>query len=147
MNRLLNNWPLKLTAILLSIGLWSHVRGASNPLETATFSVNLDARAPKNLRVVSSDAPKTVRVTVRAPHLELRAIGGVTLPLTNPLGTPDADAPPVLNGALVAVLDFSGVSPEAKTAQIVPVRVESNAEEVEILGVKPASAKIVLGKP
>ena len=146
MNRLLNNWPLKLTAILLSVGLWSHVRGASNPLETATFSVKLDARGPKNLRVISSDAPKTVRVTVRAPHLELRTMGGVTLPLTNPLGTPDADAMPVLNNALTASFDFSGVSTEAKSSQTVPIRVESNGEEVVVLGVKPASAKIVLGR-
>ncbi len=144
MNRFLNNWPLKLTALLLSIGLWSHVRGESNPLETATFSVRLQTSAPRGFALVSSDAPKTVHVTVRAPHLELRALGGPTLPLANPLTTTDADAPPVLNGALTAALDYSAIAKPTDAPQNIPIRAESTGEDVEILGVKPASVSVVL---
>lgn len=144
MNRLLNNWPLKITALVLSIGLWSHVRGESNPLETATFSVRLDTGSPGNWRVVASDAPKTVRVSVRAPHLELRSLGAATLPLTNPLASPETDAPPVLNGGLTASLDFSSAAKSSKAPQTLPIRVESKRGDVEILGVKPASASVVL---
>ena len=143
MNRLLNNWLLKLTALLLSIGIWSHVRGESNPLETATFSVQLDTRARNELVIPSVGLPKTVRVTVRAPHLELRTLGGATLPLANPL-TSAADAPPVVNGALTASLDFSNVLQSSGAPQIVPVRAEARGEDVEILGVKPASVSVVL---
>ena len=99
---------------------------------------------PKNFALTSSDAPKTVRVTVRAPHLELRALGGPTLPLANPLTTTDADAPPVLNGALTAALDFSAIAKPTDTPQNVPIRVESTGEDVEVLGVKPASVSVVL---
>lgn len=145
MNRLLNNWPLKLTALLISLGLWSHVRGESNPLETQTFSVKLDTRAPLNLGVGKTNAPKAVRVTVRAPHQELRILGGVTLPLANPLTSADGDAPPVVGNALTASLDFSSVSPLSNEPQTIPVRVDSNSEGVEILGVKPANVSVTLG--
>ncbi|RYX84321.1 hypothetical protein EON83_10430 [bacterium] len=142
MNRLLNNWPLKLTAFVLSIGLWSHVRGESNPLETQTFSVKLDLRFPQTLRVEDTSAPKTVRVTVRAPHQELRLMSGVTLPLP----APDSDAPMVANNALSASLDFADVSEPSGEPQLIPVRVDSSSEDVEILGVKPANVSVTLGK-
>ncbi len=146
MNRLLNNWPLKATALLLAIGLWSHVRGESNPLETATYAVHLAASAPRNLEMDAPNLPKTVRVTVRAPHQELRLLTGATLPLPNPLAPAESDAPPVQNGALRASLDFSATSPTKGDAQLVPVKVESSNEEVEVLGVKPASVSVVLAK-
>lgn len=142
MNRLLNNWPLKFASLALSVGLWSHVRGESNPLETATFSVRLATKVPEQLKLASTDAPKMVRVTVQAPHLELRALGGVSLPLANPLTSSDADAPPLPNNSVVASLDFSDVSGDSDTPQTVPVRVESRSEDVEILGVKPASVSV-----
>lgn len=145
MNRLLNNWPLKLASLVLSIGLWSHVRGESNPLETQTFSVKLDTRAPLNLGVGKTNAPKMVRVTVRAPHQELRILGGVTLPLANPLASPEGDAPPVVGNALIASLDFSSVSPLSNEPQTIPVQVDSNADSVEVLGVKPANVSVTLG--
>ncbi len=146
MNRLLNNWPLKLASLVLSIGLWSHVRGESNPLETQTFSVKLEARTPRNAHVVKTDAPKMVRVTVRAPHQELRIMGGVTLPLANPLTSPDGDAPLVANNALSASLDFSDVSQVSDEPQTVAVRVDSSSEDVEVLGVKPANVSVTLQK-
>jgi len=146
MNRLLNNWPLKLTSLLLAVGLWSHVRGESNPLETATYTVRLNTTAPDNLRLNAPNLPPTVRVTVRAPHQELRLLSGPTLPLPNPLTPAETDAPPVQNGALRASLDFSAVPPTTTNAQLVPIRVESNSEEVEVLGVKPASVSVTLSK-
>ncbi|BCM93448.1 hypothetical protein IAD21_05339 [Abditibacteriota bacterium] len=146
MNRLLNNWPLKLTALILSIALWSHVRGESNPLETQTFSVKLDVHPPQNMPVGATDAPKTVRVTVRAPHQELRIMGGVTLPLANPLTSPDGDVPSVANNILKASLDFSDVSQVSNRPQTIPIRVDSDSEDVEVLGVKPANVSVTLGK-
>ncbi len=140
MNRFLNNWPLKLTSLVLSLSVWSHVRGESNPLETATFSVRLDAKAPPNLRINASGVPSSVRVTVRAPHQELRLLSGTTLPLA-PVTT---DAPFVVTGTMVASLDFSPVARATKGAQLVPIRVEAQNEDVEVLGVKPASVSVVL---
>jgi len=146
MNRLLNNWPLKLVSLLLALGLWGHVRGESNPLETATYTVRLNTIAPDNLHLNAPNLPPTVRVTVRAPHQELRLLSGPTLPLPNPLVPETSDAPPVQNGALRASLDFSAVPLNKADAQLIPIRVESNNEEVEILGVKPASVSVTLSK-
>lgn len=146
MNRFLNNWPLKLTALILSLGLWSHVRGESNPLETATYSVRLRAQAPLNLSMKALGLPSVVRVTVRASRQELRLLSGTSLPLSNPLAPAATDAPFVQNNALSASLDFATVVPGSTGTQLVPVRVESQAEEVEVLGVKPASVSVALGK-
>ncbi len=144
MNRFLNNWPLKLTSLALSVGLWSHVRGESNPLETATFSVRLDAKAPPDLRL-NAPVPSAVRVTVRAPHQELRLLSGTTLPLSNPLAPATTEAPFVAGNGLAASLDFSTIAPANRAAQLVPVRIEAQSEDVEVLGVKPAGVTIVLG--
>lgn len=144
MNRLLPNWPLKVMALLLSIALWSHVRGELNPLETATFSVHLDPKVPIHLQLQTREVPSSVRVTVRGPHQELRALGGVTLPLPNPLSPSDTEAPFVANNGLSATLDFSSVSRASGAAQVVPVRVEAQNPEVEVLGVKPANVSVVL---
>ncbi|RYG72219.1 hypothetical protein EON80_04385, partial [bacterium] len=93
MNRILSNWSLKLTALVLAIALWSHVRGEVNPLETATFTTKVDPTAPKGWSLQSSaNFPKNVRVTLRAPRNRLRELKGV-LPL-NPLAAPDV-APPL----------------------------------------------------
>jgi len=146
MNRLLNNWPLKLASLFLAVGLWSHVRGESNPLETATYTVRLSAQTLDNLRLDAPNLPTTVRVTVRAPHQELRLLSGPTLPLPNPLAPTETDVPPVQNGALRASLDFSAVPPTQADTRLVPIRVESNSEEVEVLGVKPASVSVTLSK-
>lgn len=146
MNRFLHNWPLKVTSLLLALGLWSHVRGESNPLETATYSVRLHPDAPSNLSLNAPDVPSVVRVTVRASHQELRLLSGTSLPLSNPLAPAATDAPFVQNNALLASLDFSAVAPGSTGTQLVPIRVEAQSEEVEILGVKPASVPVVLGK-
>lgn len=146
MNRFLHNWPLKLTSLALSLALWSHVRGESNPLETATFSVRLAQNTPSNLRLSTPDLPSSVRVTVRASRQELRLLSGTSLPLSNPLAPVATEAPFVQNNALLATLDFSAVSPHAMGTQLVPVRVEAQSEEVEVLGVKPASVSVALNK-
>ena len=146
MNRFLNNWPLKVTALCLSLGLWSHVRGESNPLETATFSVRLGLSVPPGLKMNAPDVPSTVRVTVRASRQELRLLSGTSLPLSNPLAPSASEAPFVQNNALSATLDFSAVSPDSTGTQLVPVRVEAQSEEAEVLGVKPASVSVVVGQ-
>jgi hypothetical protein len=139
MNRLLSNWTLKLTALVLAIALWSHVRGEVNPLETATFSTKVDLTPPPGWSFQSATAiPKSVRVTLRAPRNTLRELKGV-LPL-NPLAPPDA-APEL--PMLKARLDFPVVKAGASTATI---KIESQIEDAEIIGVKPADAVVTLVK-
>ena len=69
MSRALNNWNLKLMALVLALALWSHVRGEVNPLESATFSVRLDARAPQGF-VDESSVTETTFVERQAGLVE-----------------------------------------------------------------------------
>ena len=133
MKSLLNNWSLKLTALLLAIALWSHVRGEVNPLETASFTVKLRADAPPKFAFdEGAPIPETVRVTLRAPRVRLREIkGGVP---TNPLAPPD-EAPSIAPRYINAYLSFQ--NPKAGQ-QSVPVKIENSVEDAEILGVKPS---------
>lgn len=59
---LLENWTLKLTAILLAFVLWLMVRG--NPNAERVISVPLEVRVPRNMEI-TSERPATVDVTVR----------------------------------------------------------------------------------
>jgi YbbR domain-containing protein len=59
---LLENWTLKLTAILLAFGLWLMVRG--DPNAERVLSVPLEVRVPRNMEI-TSERPATVDVTVR----------------------------------------------------------------------------------
>lgn len=139
MNRFTDNWTLKLTSLILAIALWSHVRGEVNPLDTATFTTTVDQNPPAGWAFQSTGAlPKSVRVTLRAPRNTLRELKGV-LPM-NPLAPPDA-APPL--PMLKARLDFPVLKAGASTATI---KVESQVEDAEIIGVKPADAVVTLVK-
>lgn len=139
MHRLLNNWSLKLTAIVLAVALWSHVRGEVNPIETATFTLKPEVEPPVDLSVSNPEAlPKEVRVVLRAPRMVLRELkGGVT---TLPLNTgEEATALPPRLGQ--AYLDFSLARPGR---QDIPVKVKVNVNETEILGVKPPNVTLQL---
>jgi YbbR domain-containing protein len=59
---LLENWTLKLTAILLAFVLWLMVRG--DPNAERVLSVPLEVRVPRNMEI-TSERPATVDVTVR----------------------------------------------------------------------------------
>ena len=139
MSRLLNNWSLKVVALVIAIALWGHVRGEVNPLETATFSLPLSANAPSGMEIVNRGAiPREVRVTIRAPRVTLREFkGGVPL---NPLAPP-ADAPMLSARYARAVLEFP--VPKIGTASA-PVKVESLVEEAEVLGAKPTDVVVTL---
>ena len=138
MKNFLSNWSLKLTSIVLAIGLWGHVRGEVNPLETATFTVKLNEEAPFGYLISSGDVPKTVRVTLRAPRVRLREIkGGIP---SNPLAPPD-EAPTIAARYLSAHMGFQ--SPKSGETTV-PIKVESNVEDAEILGVKPSDLTLVL---
>jgi hypothetical protein len=139
MSRILHNWTLKLMALVLAVALWSHVRGEVNPLETATFTTKIDLNAPSGWSIQdTSTIPKSARVTLRAPRNTLRELKGV-LPL-NPLAPPDA-APPL--PSLKAHLDFPILKAGESTATI---KVESQIEDAEIIGIKPADAVVSLVK-
>ena len=141
MNRLLNNWTLKLMALIIAVALWSHVRGEVNPLETATFTVKPRLDAPPGWAFQSAtNLPRTVRVTLRAPRNTLRELkGGVPV---NPLAPPD-DAPSLGPNYLQAHLEIPVLKVGPATAT---VRVESQIDDAEIIGTKPADATVTLVK-
>ena len=142
MNRLLQNWNLKLTSLVLAVALWTHVRGEVNPMETATFSVRLEPTAPEKLMIMNADRlPKVVRVTLRAPRVTLREIKGGLPP--NPLAPVD-EAMPLPARFAHARLDFS----LARTGQQdLPIKVDSSLDETEVIGVKPSVVEVVLDQP
>ena len=146
MSRLLNNWNLKLTALVLAIALWSHVRGEVNPLETATFSVNCATKTPQNWVLSSQNKPFLVRVTLRAPRSTLREIKG-GLPV-NPLAAPD-DAPLLSSRYLKASVDFSfleTLDEKAPAPRTFPIKVENEVEDAEVLGAKPSEISLVVAR-
>ena len=141
MKRLTNNLSLKLVSLMLAILLWSHVRGEVNPLETSTVEVPLHALPPRDVILLKApDLPEKVTVVVRGPRLALRNLKGGAL--ANPLAPTDV-APNILNGAVRASLDFSSAR---KGDQRLPIKAFSNAEEVEVLGTKPADIAVSLDK-
>ena len=124
-------------SLVLAIALWSHVRGEVNPLETATFSVKLDKKSTSG-RVIANlrDVPAMVRVTIRAPRAQMRKFtGGVP---SNPLASPN-DAPVIAANLVRARLDFSNFKGQRNSA---PIIAETEVEDAEILGVKPAELTI-----
>jgi YbbR domain-containing protein len=147
MNRLLNNWKLKLFSLLLAVGLWSHVRGEVNPWETASFRVPLQGAPPSRLLVLRPEKiPREVRVTLRAPRARLRELKGFAPP--NPLAplvSPGApgEAPTLNTPEVRASLDFSRAR---RGEQDVPVRARAALEDVEVIGVKPAVVALALDR-
>jgi len=137
--RFTHNWTLKLTALVLSLVVWSHVRGQVNPWETMTFKARLKATAPRGFLLLNPQSlPKTVVVTLRGPRLSLRALKGPAP--ANPLATPE-DAPLLLSSQLHAILDFSN---PRKGVQNVPVKAIADIEDIEVVGSKPAEVSVSL---
>ena len=138
-SRISHNWTLKLTALILAVVLWSHVRGQVNPWETATFKARLRADVPRGFMMLNAEElPKTVMVTLRGPRLTLRSLKG--LAPANPLATTE-DAPLLSAAQLRASLDFSG---SRKGAQNVPIQVSADIEDVEVVGSKPGEFAVTL---
>jgi YbbR domain-containing protein len=138
MQRLLNNWKLKVLSLVLAVVLWSHVRGEVNPWETASFRVPLNGAAPSHLLVLNREKiPREVRVTLRAPRSRLRELKGFAPP--NPLAP---DETPTLNtGDVRASLDFSLAR---LGTQDVPVETRVAIEDAEFIAVKPSDIVVQL---
>jgi YbbR domain-containing protein len=137
--RISHNWTLKLTALVLSIALWSHVRGQVNPWENATFRVQLATAPPRGFVLLNQkELPKTVTVTLRGPRLTLRSLKGPTP--ANPLATVD-DAPLLPPAVLRANLDYSRAR---KGEQTIPLKNDMELEDIEVLGAKPSEVTVVL---
>src|SRR5687768_16641928 len=127
LNLITNNWNLKLTALVLAVVLWGHVRSTVNPWEAATFLVRLRSALPPSMVLVDgSKIPDTVKVTLGGPRLSLRQIKGVAL--ANPL-SPTGDVTSVTGGQVRAALDFSLAR---KGRQDVPVKAETTVEDVAV---------------
>ncbi len=138
MQRLLFNWKLKLTALVLSLALWSHVRGEVNPWETATFRVPLKwAPPPRTIALNRDKIPTLVRVNVRAPRSRLRELKGFAP--ANPLSS--ATETTLSNGDITATLDFTVVR---RGEQDVPIKAESRFDDVEIIGARPGDVIVQL---
>jgi hypothetical protein len=140
MNRLTNNWNLKLMALVLAIVLWGHVRGEVNPIDTVTYSLRLQTDLPKNLHVANkAEIPSDVRVTLRAPRSVFRQINGMLPSL--PIAAPEAARQlPAKYGS--ARLDFTLARPGK---QEIPVRCEIS-KTLDLLGVDPSNVALVLVK-
>lgn len=139
LSRFSHNWTLKLTALVLAVVLWSHVRGQVNPWETATFKARLKSEAPRGFILLNADElPKTVVVTLRGPRLTLRGLKG--LAPANPLATAE-DAPLLPVSQLQATLDFSG---PRKGTRNVPIKAVADIEDVEVVGSKPSEFSVSL---
>jgi YbbR domain-containing protein len=139
MHRLAHNWILKLTSLVLAIGLWSHVREQVNPWEIASFRTRLVVDAPAGFVLQNAeDVPRTVTVMMRGPHLTLRQLKGGAP--SNPLASGE-DAPLLTTSSVRATLDFS--SPH-RGEQKVPVKVETKLEDVEVVGAKPNEIAVKL---
>ncbi len=137
--RFSNNWTLKLTALVLSIALWSHVRGQVNPWENATFKVQLVTAPPRGFVLLNQkELPKTVTVTLRGPRLTLRSLKGPTP--ANPLAGVE-DAPLLPPAVLRATLDYSRAR---KGEQTVPLKNDMELEDIEVLGAKPSELTVIL---
>ena len=140
MQRFLFNWKLKVTALVLSLALWSHVRGEVNPWETATFRVPLKWTAPTRTIALNRDKiPAVVRVNLRAPRSRLRELKGFAP--ANPL-SPAAETL-ISNGDVTATLDFALAR---RGEQDVPIKGESHFDDVEIIGVKPSDVIVQLDR-
>jgi len=137
-----NNWNLKLTALVLAVALWSHVKSQDNPLVTATFKVNLHfdrADLPKKMIITdSSKIPQFVTVTLYGPRLTLRDYQGPELP--EALQLPGETANPV-SRELKASLDFSDVK---RGEQNLPVRVDAQSSDVQVIAYKPSDVVVTL---
>ncbi len=148
MKRLLNNWNLKLTSLVLAVALWSHVHGQINPPESATFRVPLQVQPPRGLHL-ESDLPATVAVTVRAPRQTLRDLrpAALAVPLANPLSNPlsnslvPGEQTLLTGGKITARLDFHD---EHSGEQSAAVKAESSLPEVEIIKVNPDEIPVTL---
>jgi len=128
-------------ALVLSIALWSHVRGEVNPWEKKVFSVRLPHNPPARMMLVNEAAlPATVTVTLRGPRHTLAEIKGGGLPEALPLN----DVSTVVNGDISAQFDYSNVH---SGQQMVPVKIKvapSIEDLVDVVDWKPRTVNLAL---
>lgn len=141
MQRITNNWNLKLTALVLSVVLWTHVRGEVNPWEKQVFNVRLPHDPPAQMVLVNeANLPATITVTLRGPRHTLVEIKGGGLSESLPLD----DVPLVSNGDITAQFDYSNVHPGQ---QAIPVKIKvapSIEDLVDVVDWKPRGVNLVL---
>lgn len=146
---LTHNWNLKLTALVLAVVLWSHVRGEINPLETGVFRVPLRATLPREMLITHGKVPAWVLVTLRAPRQTLRELRETDTAPAAALPNPLAPVPPTTlhNDDVSAHLDFgSGNAPPMTGAVTVPVRADCQLPDVQVFSTNPESVPLQLDR-
>lgn len=133
MNRLLNNWELKVISLVLAVLLWTHVRGEVNPLETAEIEMPLRIAIPQGWQLANAaKIPQRATVTLSGPRFSLRDVRGGTL--TNPLLPPSSTRVRIIESPL---------QPRAGEQKI-EMTGETDLSDVEVLGVKPTAISVTL---
>lgn len=141
LSRLSHNWLLKFMALIISVALWSHVRGQVNPWENMTFKIRLQAEAPRGFLMRNeSELPSTVTVTLYGPRLVLRGLKGSTP--TNPLA-PSDESPLLSSTEVYAFLEIPSPRRGEQNA-IVRIKMNDGIEDVDILAARPAEMRVLL---
>lgn len=141
LSRLSHNWLLKIMALIISVALWSHVRGQVNPWENMTFKIRLRAEAPRGFLMLNeSELPSTIAVTLYGPRLALRGLKGATP--ANPLA-PSEETPLLSSSEIHAFLDISNPRRGEQNA-VVRVNMNDGIEDIDIVAARPAEVRVLL---
>jgi YbbR domain-containing protein len=120
---LLENWSLKLTAILLSLILWLFVRGEPGP--ERVVAVPLEVQVPRHMEIIN-ERPTSIEVTMRGAAFS-------NMWFSQPLPT--------------CIIDLQGSQEGEHTINLTPDNVKiPKGSGIEILQVNPARVTLVLEK-
>ncbi len=120
---LLENWSLKLTAILLSLVLWLFVRGEPGP--ERVVAVPLEVQVPRHMEIIN-ERPTSVEVTMRGAAFS-------NMWFSQPLPT--------------CIIDLQGSQEGEHAINLTPENVKvPKGSGIEVLQVNPARVTLVLEK-
>jgi len=120
---LLENWSLKLTAILLSLVLWLFVRGEPGP--ERVVAVPLEVQVPRHMEIIN-ERPTSVEVTMRGAAFS-------NMWFSQPLPT--------------CIIDLQGSQEGEHAINLTPENVRvPKGSGIEVLQVNPARVTLVLEK-
>lgn len=121
LDRLVENWPLKLLALVLALGIWVAITGES--LVIQDFHVPLEVQLPPG-RTLASSPPTTVTVRLRGPEIQFRRLDPLRLALRLDLQNGSGGERDVM----LSSADLAGVPQGLEIAFIEPSRVRLAVE-------------------